>query len=90
MATQTVAHSILSISPAGPELAYSLHRPAAELDPTGPLRLCVIAHPLGRLGGNRNDHVVVGVTRALVGDGWVVCRYDSRGAGESTGSPSWT
>lgn len=79
----------ISIGPTGPNLAYSLHRPSPT-SPTAPIKLALVAHPLGRLGGTRDDHVVVSVTRLLVNQGWTVCRYDSRGAGESGGSASWT
>ena len=88
MSRPRVTDGTVSIGSGGPDLAYSLHRP--PVDPASRLKLCLIAHPLGRLGGNRNDHVVVAVAQALVEDGWTVCRYDSRGAGGSTGSPSWT
>lgn len=90
MSGQGVVHSRVITDRDGPEFGYTLHRPTVDSDPGGALKLCLVAHPLGRLGGSRNDHVVLAITRALGEDGWIVCRFDSRGAGESTGSPSWT
>lgn len=54
-------------------------------------RLAFIAHPLGRLGGCYDDHVV----RALAGHlhqkhGYSVVLMNSRGVGGSTGSPSYS
>lgn len=70
----------------GPTLAYVLHRPT----PSRPTKLALIAHPLGRLGGSKEDHVVVTVAHALAEQGYNVCRYDARGAGDSTGSGSFS
>lgn len=73
------------IEPNGPTLAYSLHLPSAN-----PTRAALIAHPYGRLGGSRSDHVVVALAELLCELGYAVVRYDARGAGESEGSASWT
>ncbi|SCZ92397.1 BZ3500_MvSof-1268-A1-R1_Chr5-2g07829 [Microbotryum saponariae] len=68
-------------------LSYALTRPTS--DP--PTRLALLAHPWARLGGSKDDHVVVGVTSALVKEGYAVCRYDARGAGGSVGvGATWT
>ena len=72
------------VLPDGPTLAYSL------VGPANPTRLALIAHPLGRLGGTRDDHVVRTLARMLSDAGWAVCTYDARGAGASTGSASFT
>ncbi|GAA6064378.1 hypothetical protein JCM10212_000487 [Sporobolomyces blumeae] len=53
-------------------------------------RLALIAHPWSRLGGSKRDHVVVALESVLVSEGYSVVRYDSRGAGESQGVPTWT
>ncbi|SGY69279.1 BQ5605_C004g02985 [Microbotryum silenes-dioicae] len=68
-------------------LSYALTHPTS--DP--PTRLALLAHPWGRLGGSKDDHVVVGVMNALVKEGYAVCRYDARGVGGSVGvSATWT
>lgn len=69
----------------GPTLAYTLFLPSAH-----PTKLALIAHPLGRLGGRKEDPVVVGISGALLKDGWAVLTYDSRGAGQSTGTASFS
>ncbi|GAA5960295.1 hypothetical protein JCM21900_000940 [Sporobolomyces salmonicolor] len=84
----TVEEGTLEL-PAGPTLAYSLHFPTAT-SRSDLRQAALIAHPYGRLGGSRHDHVVVALAELLVEEGWLVCRYDSRGAGDSTGSGSWT
>ncbi|SCV72458.1 BQ2448_3995 [Microbotryum intermedium] len=68
-------------------LSYALTRPNS--DP--PQRLALVAHPWGRLGGSKDDRVVVAVTDALVKERYTVCRYDARGAGSSdTVAATWT
>lgn len=82
---QTVEHGTFSISPDGPTFAFALHHPT-QADH----RAALIAHPYGRLGGCKEDHVVVALAEKLASAGWRVLRYDARGAGASTGSVSWT
>ncbi|GAA5863431.1 hypothetical protein JCM1840_007525 [Sporobolomyces johnsonii] len=84
----TVQEGTLEL-PAGPTLAYSLHFPTAT-SRSNLRQAALIAHPYGRLGGSRHDHVVVALARMLAEEGWLVCRHDARGAGNSTGSGSWT
>jgi alpha/beta superfamily hydrolase len=72
--------------PSGSTLVYALSFPSA----TPLTKIALIAHPLGRLGGSKEDHVVVRVADALVKEGYCVCRYDARGAGRSEGSPSFS
>lgn len=75
--------------PNGPTITYALHTPASS--PNQNVRLALVAHPLGRLGGSKEDHVVTALAGLLSNElGYIVCRYDARGAGESTGSASWT
>jgi len=71
-----------------PTLAYTLHRPPAST--SAPRRAALIAHPYGRLGGSKQDHVVQALAEFLADEGFLVVRFDARGAGESTGSTSWT
>lgn len=71
----------------GTSLAYSLSVPAAAAKRT---KLALIAHPLGRLGGTRGDPVVRTLSTVLQQAGWVVLTYDARGAGQSTGSASFS
>ncbi|GAA6009818.1 hypothetical protein JCM11491_000826 [Sporobolomyces phaffii] len=72
----------------GTELSYALHRPST---PTATPKLAIIAHPWGRLGGSKNDHMVRSLARTLAQEeGYTVVRFDSRGAGDSGGTPSWT
>lgn len=82
---QTVEHGTHSISPDGPTLAWALHHPTQA-----GYRAALIAHPYGRLGGCKEDHVVVALAEKLASEGWTVLRYDARGAGVSTGSVSLT
>ncbi|KAN0066045.1 hypothetical protein ACQY0O_000138 [Thecaphora frezii] len=59
-----------------------------------PPRACVglalLAHPLGRLGGSLHDPLVASLSRHLVSFGFRTVCFNSRGVGDSTGSPSWT
>ncbi|GAA6000858.1 hypothetical protein JCM10207_004693 [Rhodosporidiobolus poonsookiae] len=71
----------------GTTLDYCLHTPAAP--PPQP-KAALVAHPWGRLGGRKEDHVVVALADTLADEGWTVVRYDARGAGQSGGSASWT
>ncbi|PRQ77425.1 Alpha/Beta hydrolase fold, partial [Rhodotorula toruloides] len=48
-------------------------------------RAALIAHPFGRLGGRKEDHVVAAIAELLADEGYAVIRYDARGAGESEG-----
>ena len=57
-----------------------------RLTPTHPVGGAVVCHPHPLYGGSRRDVVVDSVTRALVGAGWDVLRFDFRGAGGSTGN----
>lgn len=84
---QTVERGTHSISPDGPTLDFALHHPT---DAGRSCRAALIAHPYGRLGGCKEDHVVVALAEKLASEGWTVLRYDARGAGASTGSVSWT
>ncbi|POY73512.1 hypothetical protein BMF94_3449 [Rhodotorula taiwanensis] len=84
----TVRHGTHTIEPGGPTLSYSLHQPNSAR--TDDARAAIIAHPYGRLGGCKEDHVVVAIVDALAGRGYTVLRYDARGSGSSTGSVSWT
>lgn len=72
--------------PDGTTLAFTLSVPATA----PPTNLALIAHPLGRLGGTKDDHVVRALAAVLKQAGWAVCTYDARGAGASTGSASFT
>lgn len=76
----------------GPTLSYVLSTPSPSSSSTTPAphKLALIAHPLGRLGGCKEDHVVQSLARLLVSEGWTVCTYDARGAGESTGMGSFS
>lgn len=52
--------------------------------------LAIVAHPLGRLGGSWDDHVVAAVSEALLENGYDVVNFNSRGVGRSEGSASFT
>ncbi|GAA5928998.1 hypothetical protein JCM10213_004964 [Rhodosporidiobolus nylandii] len=71
----------------GPALSYALHLPA---DSSAVAKAALIAHPYGRLGGCKEDHVVVALAEMLAREGYAVVRFDARGAGESGGPASWT
>ncbi|GAA5969366.1 hypothetical protein JCM3765_001284 [Sporobolomyces pararoseus] len=84
--TQRATHTL----PDGTNLAHVLHSPLArESSPSIP-KLAIIAHPWGRLGGSKNDHMVVALSKLLCEEGYHVVRFDCRGSGESEGSASWT
>ncbi|GAA5873349.1 hypothetical protein JCM3774_005951 [Rhodotorula dairenensis] len=85
----TITHGTYTVPQSGPTLAYSLHQPTTPAQPTA-TRAALIAHPYGRLGGCKDDHVVVSLVESLAANGWTVLRYDARGSGSSTGSVSWT
>lgn len=77
--------------PDGISLSYTLHLSnRSTLESASKRKLALVAHPWGRLGGTKNDHMVISVSRMLQKEGWDVVRYDSRGSGESEGSASWT
>lgn len=84
MTSHSTSSSVLR-RPGHPALSYTLHHPST---PTN--HLALLAHPLGRLGGSQRDPLILALTQMLVGEGWTVCTYDARGAGESEGSASWT
>lgn len=52
----------------------------------------MLAHPHGKFGGNMHNNVVKALFEALVQTGTfrMVVRFNFRGIGKSTGSPSWT
>lgn len=81
----TVTHGTHTLRSGGPKLAYALSHP-----PDPRRRAALIAHPYGRLGGSKDDHVVQALADVLVEEGYAVVRFDARGAGESEGSTSWT
>lgn len=86
--TARVTYGTVQLSD-GPAIAYALHTPPSA--PNQNVRLALVAHPLGRLGGSKEDHVVTALAGLLSNDlGYIVCRYDARGSGGSTGSASWT
>lgn len=70
-----------------PRLAYILTPPTA---PNIALQLAVLAHPHPRFGGSKNDAILRILARELGAKGWWTLRYDSRGAGESEGSCSFS
>lgn len=77
----------------GQIISYRMSRPssgAEETPPASPSKWAVISHPLARLGGSSRDHVVSAVESVLLEAGWNVVAYDSRGAGASNGSCSFT
>lgn len=54
-------------------------------------RLAFIAHPLGRLGGSYDDHVVRTLAAHLhKNHGYSIVLMNSRGVGGSTGSASYS
>ncbi|KAH8915875.1 hypothetical protein BT69DRAFT_1356190 [Atractiella rhizophila] len=53
-------------------------------------KFALVAHPLGRLGGNQRDPVVAVARRTLTERGWDVVTFDSRGVGGSGGRGSFT
>ncbi|MEO0492025.1 MAG: alpha/beta hydrolase [Actinomycetota bacterium] len=57
-----------------------------RLTPTDAVGAAVVCHPHPLYGGSRADAVVGSVTRALVGAGRDVLRFDFRGTGGSTGN----
>eukprot|EP00960_Hanusia_phi_P068002 766749-Hanusia_phi.AAC.4 len=54
------------------------------------LPAAVLCHPWGRLGGCMDDHVILSVRNALIDQGFLVCRFNFRGVGNSSGSGSFT
>lgn len=53
--------------------------------------LAILAHPLGRLGGSLDDPVITHLASLLLTHAQLrVVRFNSRGVGKSSGSPSWT
>ncbi|KAM0751611.1 hypothetical protein T439DRAFT_355518 [Meredithblackwellia eburnea MCA 4105] len=89
--TDQIEENWLQLPNNGPSLAYTLFTPQNESNssPTQ-TKLALIAHPLGRLGGSQHDHVVQSLARSFVSQGWIVCTYDARGAGNSSGSASFS
>jgi hypothetical protein len=56
-----------------------------------PARLAFIAHPLGRLGGSFDDHVVTGLAKHLYAKhNYTIVLMNSRGVGKSTGRASFS
>ena len=56
-----------------------------------PAKLAFIAHPLGRLGGSLDDHVVRSLARHLsLKHDYSIVLMNSRGVGSSTGSASFS
>ncbi|BGP13266.1 hypothetical protein JCM10213v2_001185 [Rhodosporidiobolus nylandii] len=53
----------------GPALSYALHLPA---DSSAVAKAALIAHPYGRLGGCKEDHVVVALAEMLAREGYAV------------------
>ncbi|GAA5910925.1 hypothetical protein JCM6882_001933 [Rhodosporidiobolus microsporus] len=87
----SVRSATYTISNGGPTLSYAVHLPpSSSANSTVLTKAALIAHPFGRLGGCKEDHVVVALARMLADEGWAVVRYDARGAGQSGGSASWT
>lgn len=83
-----IVHATIQLDD-GTVIRYVLHTPTQTV--SGICKLALIAHPLGRLGGSKEDHVVTALATMLSNElGYIVCRYDARGAGESSGSASWT
>jgi predicted alpha/beta-fold hydrolase len=88
-----VRAGIHQLPPNGPGLSYLLHQPSSSVEGAArstTTRAALIAHPFGRLGGRKEDHVVAALAEVLAEEGYAVVRYDARGAGESEGSASWT
>ncbi|KAK4050576.1 hypothetical protein OIO90_005043 [Microbotryomycetes sp. JL221] len=88
--TLNILHGVHEVQPDGPRLAYTVYQPSQARQSTSSVKLALVAHPLGRLGGSRRDHVITSLSETLVSNGWTVLTYDSRGAGESTGSASFS
>jgi alpha/beta superfamily hydrolase len=84
-----VINSTIKLPSSGRELilSYRISSPDAATSVT---KLCLISHPLARLGGSKEDHVVRSLTEALVEQSYLVVTYDSRSAGGSSGSCSFT
>ncbi|TFK49921.1 alpha/beta-hydrolase [Heliocybe sulcata] len=56
----------------------------------GPRKLAVCLHPWSWLGGSKDDPVLGSLQNVLLGAGYYVLRYNSRGVGKSSGWPSFT
>jgi uncharacterized protein len=67
--------------PAGPRLAGRLRTPAGG----GTGRAAVLVHPDPRAGGTMDVWLLAAVSERLAEAGWVVLRFDVRGAGASAG-----
>ena len=52
----------------------------------GPFPGVVVCHPHPSFGGDMNNGLVMAVCRALVEEGFVICRFNFRGVGESGGN----
>mmetsp|Transcript_8151 Transcript_8151/g.10318 ORF Transcript_8151/g.10318 Transcript_8151/m.10318 type:complete len:233 (+) Transcript_8151:91-789(+) len=50
---------------------------------------CIVMHPHPKLGGDCNNNVVMGVSSALIREGYSTLRFNFRGVGASRGSSSW-
>lgn len=68
-------------------LAYQLSLQPQSLPSN---KLITISHPLARLGGSKNDHVVQTLASYFFDLGFGVLIYDSRGSGDSGGSCSFS
>ncbi|GAB5359582.1 hypothetical protein AAMO2058_000555800 [Amorphochlora amoebiformis] len=72
-------------------------RPKATLETKGGERhehipdvAVILTHPWGRLGGDMNFPIVAKLARYFAHLGFTVCRFDFRGVGESSGSPTFS
>ena len=78
----------------GVNIQTRMWKSQSPIDPIGGsspnVKLAIVAHPLGFLGGSWNDHVVANISRYLLNTGWHVVQFNSRGIGKSTGWPSLT
>lgn len=60
-------------------------------EPRSAARIAFIAHPLGRLGGSYNDHVVQALADRLhKRHSYSIVLMNSRGVGSSTGAASYS
>lgn len=81
-----IRHGLLPLL-SSPSLSLSY---TVQLPPHPTHKFALISHPLARLGGSSRDHVVRSLAAALGEAGWGVVTYDSRGAGRSGGSCSFS
>ncbi|GAA6054984.1 hypothetical protein JCM3770_000478 [Rhodotorula araucariae] len=74
----TVRQATHTLRAGVPTLSYACHLP--EPRPGRPHRAALIAHPWRRLGGSKDDHVVVALAEMLADEGYAVVRFDARGS----------